>query len=75
MPKFYKTIVTVTVLSCDEQVDPESSLEDINYLISEGGCSGAMEVGDPLELTPEEMAEELVKQDSDPQYFGIECEK
>lgn len=63
-----KTTITVTVLSrgC---VDFET-LEDVNFAISGGDCSGIWDVTSTEYLTKEQMAEELQAQRSDPEFLG-----
>jgi hypothetical protein len=68
---FYKTIVTVEILH-EEPLSAGLSLEDIDYLITEGHCSGEVSVSLAKELTEDEMKASLISQGSDPEFFGIE---
>lgn len=69
MSKFYKTIVTVEILS-DELIE-QPSLADINYQIMEGDWSGQYSVTSSTEITPAEMAQAMIAQGSDPEFFGL----
>lgn len=69
--KFFKTTITITVLSEDEPISPDSSLDDVIYEITEGNCSGDYEVSDVQELSPEETAKALIEQGSDPSFFEL----
>lgn len=68
--KFYKTTLTVVVLS--EQPLEWDDLGDINYLITEGDCSGQI-VNDKQEvLTAKQAAKALEKQGSSPGFFRLD---
>lgn len=67
--KFYRTVITVEVLS-DRPYDPDS-LEDVSYDILDGDCSGDWSVTEAQAVDSERMAELLVAQGSDPSFmFG-----
>jgi hypothetical protein len=68
---FYKTVVTIEILH-EEPLSASMSLEDIEYLITEGHCSGEVSVGLAYEMTEDEMRAALISQGSDPEFFGIE---
>jgi hypothetical protein len=68
--KYYKTIVTVTVLS-EEPVDTALGLGDIHEEIINGPWSGVVDVGEGVELTGKEMAAALLAQGSDSEFFGL----
>lgn len=69
--QFWKTVLAVTVLSEDEPLQQGLSLADIHYEVTEGHCSGAVDVVDAIRLTPKEAAEELRMQGSDPEFFRL----
>jgi hypothetical protein len=74
MSKFYRTIVTVEILS-DEPIG-SPTLDEINYQIMEGDWSGQYEVSSvaeisPAEISPAEMTSALIAQGSDPEFFGL----
>lgn len=70
--KFYKTVVTVTVLSEDYAPNEDCDLESIAYHIRDGNWSGEVEMGKPIRLTGKQTAEELTKQGSDPGFFSLD---
>lgn len=67
---FYKTIVTVEILSEDE-IHP-SSLSEISEQIESGDWSGAWDISSVEILSSEKMAQALIDQGSDPSFFQIE---
>jgi hypothetical protein len=69
MSKFYKTIVTIEILSEEPIGNPD--LEEIQYQTTEGHWSGVCDISSVQELTAEEMSKALIAQGSDPQFFGI----
>lgn len=77
--KFYKTIVKVEILS--EEPFQWDTLEDVNYAITtHGGCSGVAEDKGTKILNGKQIASALLKQGSDPEFFGVDekgndCEK
>lgn len=68
--KFYKTTYKIEILS-EDLLGDALSLEQINYLITEGECSGVVEEEVYETLTSVQAAQELVKQGSDPSFFGL----
>lgn len=68
--KFYKTIITIEVLSEDEPW--RGGLEALHYAITEGDCSAAFGDDYVVELTAEEVARELIAQGSDPEFFMLD---
>lgn len=70
MSKFFKTTITIEILS--EQKFNNTNLEDIAYAITEGDCSGKVEVTGYQELTSKEAAAALLAQGSDPEFFGLD---
>jgi hypothetical protein len=73
MGKFFKTVITVTVLSADRAVQ-SVNLTRIAHEIMEGEWSGNVENDGGTELTPKEAAEALIAQGSDPEFFQIDAE-
>jgi len=64
---YYKTRIVVTVLS-DSPYDPDN-LYDLAYDITDGDCSGNVEIESSEELSREEMAKALEAQGSDPEFL------
>jgi len=69
--KFFKTIIQVEVLSEDEPYK-FNYLNELYYDITDGHCSGDIEVISQEQLTPEEAAKALIAQRSDPDFFGLD---
>lgn len=69
--KFYKTVVTVEIISADNPPEFEN-LSELSYLITEGDHSGQFRTTLAKKLTAKEAAKALVKQDSDPEFFGLD---
>lgn len=65
--KYYKTIIQVEVLS--DELYILSSLEDVNYDITEGHCSGIVFMKSQTELTEKQVARALKRQGSDPSFL------
>ena len=68
---FYKTVITVTVLSEYGPVSPEIGLDGLARQIQDGRWSGEVESDGGTELTPKEMVEALRSQGSDPSFLGL----
>lgn len=71
MKKFYKTNIMITVLSEDFPVSPHTTIETVVSEIVNGDWSGQVEVVETSELSEQEMAQALLDQGSDPEFFGI----
>lgn len=69
--KFYKTPITVIVLSEDEPLDSNMDLDAVHHAITDGDCSGQVTWGDPVLLTPKQAAKALEEQGSDPGFFNL----
>jgi hypothetical protein len=69
--KFYLTEVIVRVLSEDRPAEFEN-LSDLEYLITDGECSGTIAVKSTKKLTGKQAAKELQKQGSDPEFFRLD---
>lgn len=70
--KFYKTVLTVEVLS-EEPFDC-NDLAQVHYAITQGDCSGVMNRGGSRKISARTMAKALLKQGSDPEFFGLDEE-
>ena len=70
MKKFFKTTITIEILS--EKKYNSTDLSKIAYDITDGDCSGKVEVSSYQELTPQEAAKALLAQGSDPEFFGLD---
>lgn len=68
---FYKTTITVTILS-DGPYEAPDGLNDVDYDITDGDCSGDWKVLSTEELTKEEMIEACNAMGTDPAFFSIE---
>ena len=66
--KFYRTTITIEILSEEEIGD--KSLSEINYEMQEGDYSGKIIKRKSEVVTSQEMAKLLIKQSSDPLFFG-----
>ena len=71
MGKFFKTVITVTVLSEDKPAQ-SVNLTRIAHEILEGEWSGYTENDGGTELTAKEAAEALIAQGSDPEFFRLD---
>jgi len=69
----YRTKITIEVLS--EGPFTTEDLAEINYAITEGDCSGVVNVETSEELSREEMSKALEKQGSDPEFLTSEQER
>lgn len=67
--KFWKSTITVTVLTCGEKPPQYMSLDEVNYDITEGDASGLWAQVDS-EMTQKEMDDALIAQGSDPEFFA-----
>lgn len=67
--KFYKTLVTVEVLS--EEPLTVLSLEQLHYMITDGPCSGHIKEPVQTVLNGKEAADALAEQASDPSFFRL----
>jgi hypothetical protein len=68
---FYRTLITVEVLAEDSPYKPET-LEGVAQDIVNGDCTGAWEVTACEEVDGPRMAELMVRQGSDPEFFGLD---
>jgi len=70
MKRFFKTIVTVTVLT--EDCPPEfDSLHDLAHEIEQGDASGSYTVS-TKKISARKAAKGLIKQGSDPEFFRLD---
>lgn len=70
--KFFRTTITVEVLSEGAPMDTVFDLRDLHTAIVDGPCSGDIKITAVKELTPGKAAAELIKQGSEPEFFGLE---
>lgn len=70
--KFYKTVVTIEILSEHPIRSLDTDLGYVTRQIEDGDWSGRVMLGDSEELTPKECAQALIDQDSEPQFFGLD---
>lgn len=71
MTNFTRQVFEIEVLSDDGPIS--GSLDNINYEITEGHCSGVIkEIIREEQIPGEKMAKLLINQDSDPEFFGLD---
>lgn len=70
--KFFKTVFRVTVLSEDAPIEEPISLEDLEYAINEGPCSGVVERVSVENLDSKQAATALISQGTEPEFFLID---
>jgi hypothetical protein len=71
MKKYYKSVITITVLTEDYPVSASTPIEVVGREITNGDWSGEVELVSTTELAESEMAKALIDQGSDPEFFGI----
>jgi hypothetical protein len=72
MKTYYKTKITFHVLS-EEPIPEDMNLDQIWYECIEGKYSGDLDFEKKVtKLTGAQAAKELMKQGSDPEFFGID---
>ncbi len=69
--KFFKTVLTVEVLS-DESPLEWDSLADVSYAITDGDCSGKITNEAVTKLSGPEAAKALQDQGSEPEFFRLD---
>ena len=69
--KFYRTVVEVEILS-EDTYDFED-LDILAYDVEDGDCSGQCAITAVERVSPQQMAELLTKQGSDPEFFGLDA--
>jgi len=70
--KFWRTRITIDVLSEDVPMSDDADLESVAYDIDQGDCVGKIVWADPEELTPKEMADALLDANCEPEFFGLD---
>lgn len=68
--KFFKTTVQVEILS--ENPLQFENLNDLNYLITEGDCSGRFFISKVNEISGKDLVKECSSHQSDPEFFGVD---
>lgn len=71
--KFYRNVFSVEVLS-EEPLPDSMSLDAIHYEITNGDYSGRLLETVVEEVNSKRMAELLLAQGSDPEFFGLDAE-
>lgn len=71
MTNFYRTLITLEILTDDGPLPPHIRLADIEYQTTEGGWSGRWEIIKSEELSGPEMARALLDQGSEPEFFQL----
>jgi len=73
--KFYRVVFQTEVLIDTESTfndTPNWDLESVHYEITNGGCSGNIQIVESQEVSAPDMAQMLLKQGSDPEFFSID---
>jgi len=68
--KFWKSVITVTVLS-EDRPPAWRDLMDLHYLITDGSCSGMIDHKRLVSMSARRAANELLKHGSDPGFFQL----
>jgi predicted HAD superfamily hydrolase len=68
--KFYKTVIEITIIT-EGRYYP-TSLEGINYDITDGEAVGSWNMESSKTITKKEMVDEMHSLGSDPEFFGEE---
>lgn len=68
--KYYRTTVTVTVLS-EEPFTTTPELNELHYAITDGDCSGDISITKQETLNGKQIAKALQDQGSDPGFFNL----
>lgn len=72
--KFWKTTITVTILTEGDEPPNYDSLADVVNDMIDGDASGQWTTNENKELEPQAMADALVEQGSDPEFLGIQVD-
>ena len=72
--KFYKTIITIEVLSESPVSETEVGISEIAYEITDGMWSGKMNFSPCQEIDAVTAAKELIAQGTDPEFFQIDAD-
>ena len=70
--KFFKSVITVTVLSEDSPVGMSMELKDIDHAITEGDLVGVVELTSAYRITRKEVVDELTEMNSCTEFFGLD---
>ena len=73
MRKFYRTLITLEILSEYEPVPEDLSLQSLGQEIDYGDWSGIVKQHNYEELTPQQMATYTIEQGSDPEFFALDA--
>lgn len=68
---FFRTIVKVEVLS-EYELSTDLDLDNIDHLITDGDCSGKVEISPSVKVSPRKMAKLLEGQGSAPSFFNLD---
>jgi hypothetical protein len=69
--KFFRTTIVVQVLSEDAPIEFDD-LSEVDHMITGGDCSGIFKVLKSERVEPKAMARMLMKQGSEPEFFGLD---
>jgi hypothetical protein len=73
--KFWKTTISVTILTEGDEPPSYNSLADVALHMVDGDASGQWTVNEHEELQPQAMADALAEQGSDPEFLGIQVDE
>jgi hypothetical protein len=69
--KFWKSVVTVTVLSEGDPITENWDLEDIRREIDCGDMVGEVEISSAYRITRKEVVKEIYEMGSNPSFFSL----
>lgn len=69
-PKYFRTLLTVEIISEGEPAPETMDLESLHYEITSGQYSGQLLAYTSVELTPRQAVDALESQGSDPSFFN-----
>ena len=70
--KFYKSVITVTVLSEDAPVGMSMELVDIDHAITEGDLVGEVEITSTKRINRKDVVKALLSMNSCTEFFGLD---
>jgi hypothetical protein len=70
--KFFKSIITVTVLSEGAPISSEWDLKDIGDAITDGDMVGEVEISSAYRITRKETVANLIEMRSVPEFFNLD---
>ena len=68
--KFYKTVITITVITEDDPISDDMSLSYIEHEFTNGDASASVNFSSE-EISSSQATDELIKNGSSPEFFGL----